>query len=1001
MSKHVHGCSSRPSLEVYNSSNGLQGVSMETTVASFLPYQQLEDARHGSFGSHSSRDGGSAHISDIELRIRSSCREGQLDKALCLLFSLKRAFPTSIYISLLKLCSKAKALKQAKQVCMHLVQNNVAITGFIGDFVVMTLAKCGAAEDAYQISATLPHRTVYSWTAIISAKVDAGCGREALDMFHSMLKEGIEPNQYTFVILFKACGTTQNLLKGKELHKLAYEKGFSSDTFVCSALVSFYSKCGSMDAAEHVFSFSLQTDNVVWNAMLAAYVEHEAGFEALKLFRQYKEEGVRQDELTFVLIAQACGVLAEKGDKFLMEGGPVRTFILDIGRAIHRDSLKSGAGLFVSNALLSMYSKCGALTEAEHVFGALVNRSIVSWNSMLSAYLQEGECEKVLLLYRQMQHAGFGPTERTLVFAVQACGGLAEKEESLLVEGQPLKVYALGIGEAIHLDAHQKSIDSNTFVGTALLSMYGKCGAIMKAEATFAALPCRDKVAWNAMLSIYIEQSLAVKALELYRQMHKEGLIADEVGIMLALQACGILLDKARTSLGEVNISKVLSLEIGECLHADAHKKGLGLDVYLGSTLISMYAKLGAVSNAENVFLKLPHHDVVVWSTMISAYVEQGQGSLALKLFQQMLREGVSVDAHALVYALQACASLAEREDDVTMKKMALEIGRGLHAEARTKGFSSHPYVGIALVSMYGKCGALDEAKDVFGAVSQGNVVSWNAMFTAYLEHGQHQKVLWLYAQMQKQRVLLDDVTLICILQACRLAGTLEICGQLHFVSASTGLDQVLPVAASLIHAYGNCASMQDANTISHELARPDLVLWNACCDGYAGIGDFFGSLYELESFELAGTKPDGVTFVSILAVCSHTGYVYEGLEYFNHMTGDYGMVPVVKHFGILLDLLGRAGDFKRIEDMLTRMSMLVSFPMWLSLLGACSTHGNIELGRQAFEHAVNLQPKDSIPYIVMSNIYIDAGLDDEAAEVESLRQRYGASEPLLDDYGM
>ncbi|KAI5065627.1 hypothetical protein GOP47_0020322 [Adiantum capillus-veneris] len=992
---------SRLSLQVYTSSTEVQGA-VETLHSREIKgtHQPLEGARHEFSGSHSSKGGVRSEL----LRIHSTCQEGHLDKALCLLSSYKRALPTSIYVSLLKLCSKKKALNQAKQVHAHLVRNSVPITGFIGDFLLMSLAKCSAVEDVYQIFATLPQHTVFSWTAIISAKVDAGYGQEALEMSQLMQKEGIEPNTYTFVSLFKACGITQNLPKGQELHEFARRRGLLSDPFVLGAIVSFYSKCGSIISAENVFSSSLQTNIVTWNAMLAAYVEHEAGIKALKLYRQMQQEGVSADQLTYVLILQACGVLAEKGEALSIDRGlSARAFILHIGRAIHSDSQRSAPGPFVNNALVVMYGKCGAIVEAEHVFGALSDRNIATWNSMLAAYLQKGECEKVLLMYRQLQQTGIGPSERTLVFAVQACGGLAEKEESLIVEGQPVKMSALSIGEGLQMDAHRNNFGCSTFVGTSLLSMYGKGGAVSKAEAIFVALSYRDSVAWNALLSIYVDQSCGLKALKLYRQMHEEGLIADEVALMLAVQACGILLDKERTSVEEIKITRVCSLEIGKSLHADARKNGFSLDVYLGSTLISMYTKLGAVSNAENVFLKLPHSDVVLWSTMISAYVEQGQGELALILCQHMLREGVSMDPRALVYALQACASLAEKGNAVAMKEMstksmALEIGRALHAEARSKDFLSFPHVGIALINMYGKCGALDEAKDSFGTWSGGNTVIWNAMFSTYLEHGHYQNVLSLYSRMQKQRLVLDDATILCILQTCSLVGSLEICNQIHFVSASTGWDQVLSVAASINHAYGNCVRMEDAKAISDQLARPDLVLWNACCDGFAGIGDFSACFSVIENSELTGTKPDDITFVLALSVCSRTGYIHEGLECFDRMTQDYDIVVGTKHLGKLVDLLGRAGNFRMIENILRRMAMLESFTMCLSLLAFCSVHGNIELARRVFEHAVKLEPKDSTAYIAMSNIYIDPGLHGNAAEIERLQQDSGAFKSLLND---
>ncbi|KAH7387119.1 hypothetical protein KP509_16G006400 [Ceratopteris richardii] len=867
----------------------------------------------------------------------------------------------------------------------------------------MTLAKCGAVEDAYQISASMSHRTVFSWTAMLSAKVDMGHSKEALEMFQAMQKEGIEPNNYTFVTLFKACGSMRNLSRGKELHEVVTKRGLSGDSFVCSALISFYSKCGSLAAAEDAFS-SCQVDIVSWNAMITAYLENGASTKALKLYRQLQEEGVRPDQLTYVLILQACGDLTEK-DISLFEGHARKQQILQIGRAIHSDSSRSDRSLFLSNALINMYGKCGSTLEAEHVFGALSCRSIVSWNSMLAAYLHEGNCKNVLLLYKQMQEEGICPSDHTFVFTIQACGNLAEGEVSLTGEGEPI-IDALCIGEALQIDAQRYNFVSNTFVGTALICMYGKCGAITKAESIFVVLPYRDKIAWNAMLSMYIEHTCGMKALKLFRQMHEEDLMIDQVGFVLALQACTLVLDKEIIMAVGVKINRVQLLEITESLHADARKKGFSSDTHLASSLIIMYAKVGAILNAENVFVQLSHCDVVLWSTLISAYVEQDEGGIALQLFQQMLKKGIPMDPHVLVYALQACCSLVTKESDVALpvtskESMALEIGKILHEEALSNGFISNPHVCIALLSMYGKCGAFDEAEEVFSIMPHDNTVLWNAMFSSYIEHGHFQKVLSLYTKMFDKKLAIDDVTLVCVLQACQLSGHFQICTHIHFIGSAVGWEQLLSVAASLIHVYGSCASIHTTRTLVDALPRPDLVSWNACCDGHTTVGDILGSLYVFENFLLSGIEPDDVTFISVLSVCSHTGCTSEGLEYFESMAREYRIGSGIKHLGILFDLLGRAGDFNRIEDLLRRTTSRINFPMWLSLLGSCSTHGNVELARRSFEHAVQLRPWDSTPYIVMSNIYVDAGLYDNAAKVERLRQDFGASDVSMGDIWM
>jgi pentatricopeptide repeat protein len=282
---------------------------------------------------------------------------------------------------------------------------------------------------------------------------------------------------------------------------------------------------------------------------------------------------------------------------------------------------------------------------------------------------------------------------------------------------------------------------------------------------------------------------------------------------------------------------------------------------------------------------------------------------------------------------------------------------------------------------MYSKCGVIEMVENVFDSMRERNSSSWNGMLSAYVENEEEEKAVGLYHKMkQQQSELLNDSTFTSILRVSR---SLELCKMIHFDAVSAGCEQTLSVAASLVHAYGSCASMEDGQAVFDELREADLVLWNACIDGHAGEGQFISCLHVFQCFLLhAGTLlPDEVSLTSILSVCSHTGHVSEALEFFEHMMGDGGgFDPNLKHYGILLDLLGRAGDFTRVESLLSTMPMPMNLAMWSSLLGACSVHGNVELAKQAFESAVRLQPKQTTAYIVMSNISIDAGLLDDAA---------------------
>eukprot|EP00250_Pteridium_aquilinum_P020404 c24802_g1_i1 orf=405-2171(+) len=581
-----------------------------------------------------------------------------------------------------------------------------------------------------------------------------------------------------------------------------------------------------------------------------------------------------------------------------------------------------------------------------------------------------------------MERESVEPNARMFISLFKACGSISD-----LVQGKKL-----------HEEARRRGFTADIFVGNTLVSMYGKCRAISDAEDAFCALPERTIVSWNMMLSAYAEQCQGEKVLRLYRQMQEEGPSPNVRTLVLTLQACSTLRSGQEKSLSDKRSSKVASFEIGQALHAYALMKEFRLSAFIGNTLVSLYGKCGAVTAAESAFNELSERTVVSWTSMLSAYVENDRGEKALHCYKQMQQEGVNPDKVACMIALQACGALAQEEEsalvkDRTIKFKALEIGTALHADAVEMRYASDTRVGTSIISMYGKCGAIAEAEEAFGMLPCRDVVSWNAMLSAYVEHSEGEKALCLFSQMNAQSLALDEVTLICILQACSELGSLVVCEELHFTIVSTEQEKLPSLTTTLIHAYGNCGSTLGSQAIFCELIDPDLVLWTALIAGFAGEGNDAATLQLLERLKVASVSPDEVIFTSVLTACSHTGLVVEAVECLESMIRDHEMTPKLMHYGVMTDLFGRVGDFKRVENMLSKMPMQADMAIWWFLLGACCTHGNLEVAKWAFDHAVNLQPKQATAYILMSNIYAAACLPDCVREVENLRQKQGLLE--------
>ena len=299
----------------------------------------------------------------------------------------------------------------------------------------------------------------------------------------------------------------------------------------------------------------------------------------------------------------------------------------------------------------------------------------------------------------------------------------------------------------------------------------------------------------------------------------------------------------------------------------------------------------------------------------------------------------------------------------------SLDIGRALHVDALKKGYTFDLIVGNPLISMYSKCnGPIEEAEDVFVALVYRNIPSWNVMLSAYVERGESEKALELYKQMQRENVTPNELTFMGLLQACSDMGSVDMCKKLHFTIVSVDHDTITSLMATLIHTYGSCACMEDAQIVFNNLVDNSLVLWNACIAGYAGEGDCIACVRVYEDLKLRGIDPDEVTFTSLLSSCSHSGLIHIGLGHFAFMRSDYSI-----HYGIIVDLVGRAGDFNTLERILEKIPKKADLAMWLCVLNACRIHGNFGVAKQAFDCVMHLNPKNSAAYVLMSNIYADA----------------------------
>lgn len=419
-------------------------------------------------------------------------------------------------------------------------------------------------------------------------------------------------------------------------------------------------------------------------------------------------------------------------------------------------------------------------------------------------------------------------------------------------------------------------------------------------------------------------------------------------------------------------------LREGRIVHAHILNSELKNDISIHNNLILMYAKCGSLVEAQKWFDLMSSKDVVTWTSMIIACSQNDRPKEALLLFPQMCHFGLKPNAFTFSSLLRASGAVS-----------SITHGMNIHACCIKYGCESNVYVGASLVDMYARCGLMDEAQLIFDGLLTKNEVSWNALIAGLARKDEGEKALNLFQRMKREGFEPDQFTYSSILSACAIIGALEQGKWIHAHLIKSGVKLVAFVGHTLLHMYAKSGSIEDAEKVFARLKEQDVVSWNSMLSGYAQHGLGGKALEQFESMLKTGEKPNAITFLCVLTACSHAGLLEQGQRYFNMMK-TYGLEPKIEHYVTIVDLLGRAGKLDHALRFIREMSIEQTAEVWKALLGACRMHKNVDLGAYAAERVFELDPHDSGPYVILSNIYALAGRMSDVAKVRKMMKDRG-----------
>ncbi|KAJ0988298.1 hypothetical protein J5N97_006654 [Dioscorea zingiberensis] len=380
-------------------------------------------------------------------------------------------------------------------------------------------------------------------------------------------------HQYLLSLL-QACTSMAQLL---QIQAQIQTSGFHHNKFLTSEMLRFsaLAPAGDLHHAHHLLDHSPSPMVSSWNHLIRGYSQRNFAQSAIQVFLEMRQRGLKPNELTFPFVFKSCAELSA----------------LKIGRQVHADGLKSGfdSVVYVQNTLMHLYGSCCKVRDVKKVFDGMSLRTVVSWNTILSAFVDNSLPEESIGLFVQMTRNGLDPDQTTFVVLLSASA----------------ETGGLRLGRWVHSQIVCKGLEINHQLGTALVNMYAKCGAIGYANMMFHGMVVRNVWTWSAMILGFAQHGLANEALQLFSQMRNYSIEPNYVTFLGALCAC--------SHAGLVSEGKQL-------FHEMVHEHRIEPMMTHYSAMVDVLGRKGLLDDAYHFIERMPvEPDAVVWRTLLSA----------------------------------------------------------------------------------------------------------------------------------------------------------------------------------------------------------------------------------------------------------------------------------------------------------------------------------------------------------------------------------------------
>lgn len=572
--------------------------------------------------------------------------------------------------------------------------------------------------------------------------------------------------------------------RGDEARQV-FDKMPERDEFSWNTMVAAYANSGRLNEAKKLFNEIPIRSSITWNSLISGCCRCGFEIDAFELFWKMQFEGQKPNQYTMGSLLRLCSVLS----------------LLRKGEQVHGYAIKAqfDSNVYVVTGLVDMYAKCMYILEAEYLFKMMPDqKNHVMWSAMIAGYSKNGGGFKAIECFRDMRIEGVECNQFTFPSVLTACAAIA----------------AGSFGAQVHGCIIRSGYEPNVFVKSALVDMYAKCSDLSSARAVLEDMEVNDVVSWNSMLVGSVRQGREDEALSIFHEMHKRDMKMDEFTYPSVLNC----------------FASTKNTRNAKSIHCLIIKTGFDSSKPVNNALVDMYAKQGSLDCAMAVFNHMPDKDVVSWTSLVTGYSHNGSYEEALKLFCDLRSAGLFPDHVIVASILSVCAELT-----------VLEFGQQVHANFIKSGLQSSLSVDNSLLTMYAKCGCIEDARLVFDSMKLRNVITWTALIIGCAQNGKGIDSVRFYEDMIASGIKPDYITFIGLLFACSHAGLLDR-SRYYFESMNKiyGIKPGPEHYACMIDLLGRSGKLAEAEELLNQMEfEPDAAIWKsilAACKLYGNL---------------------------------------------------------------------------------------------------------------------------------------------------------------------